>query len=191
MHRLTTATHQVVAGVVSPGCQIPRRSESTWRAASKADRPPASIGLRAARERVVQTAWFEIIGLAIVTPLSSRIAGTPMHECLGVLALLSLVIMIWSAAFNTLFDLLEFRVTGRQASDRPHRLRVVHAIAHEAAATVISCPVIYAMTELSWMQSLQADVALAITYAVYGYLFHWLFDRLRPLPAPGLCKKLL
>lgn len=191
MKRFTTAADQVSLGVVSPDSKSPRNSDPTWRDRPTNHRPRTSTGLRTARDRVFQTLWFESIGLAVVTPISSHIADTPLHDCLGVLALVSLIIMIWSAAFNTVFDLLEHRLTGRRASDRPHRLRVVHTLAHEATATVISCPVIYAMTELGWWEALQTDVALAMAYSIYGYLFYWCFDRLLPLPALGPQEKRL
>ena len=97
--------------------------------------------------------------------------------------------MGWSAAFNAVFDKIEYHGTRRTASDRPHALRVVHACMHEATAVVVSCPVLVAMTDLSWWQALLTDLALTLTYAAYGYLFHLAFDRLRPVAVYSLANQ--
>jgi len=138
-------------------------------------------GLRSARERVIQTLCFEGIGLLLVAPLYAAAAGAGMRESFAMVAVVSMVVMAWSAIFNTAFDMVEWRWTGRVASDRPHRLRSLHALLHELTATVVSCPVIYAMTPLGWGQALLADLGLTLAYAAYAYVFHLGYDRLRPV----------
>jgi uncharacterized membrane protein len=140
-----------------------------------------SAGLRSSRERLIQTLCFEGVGLVVVAPLYAWVAGAGLGESLAMIAAVSATVMAWAAAFNTVFDRIEHARTGRVASDRPHRWRTVHALALEASAALVSCPVIYAMTPLSWAQALLADLGLTLVYAVYGYLFHWVFDRLRPV----------
>jgi uncharacterized membrane protein len=144
-------------------------------------RPP----IRSARERLIQTLWFEGIGLAIVAPLYGWVAGMGLGDSFGLIASVSIVVMAWSALFNTLFDLVERRLAGRVASERPHRWRTVHATLHELTALVVSCPVIYAMTDLGWWGALLADLGLTVAYAAYAYVFHLAFDRLRPVGQAG------
>lgn len=138
-------------------------------------------GLRSARERVIQTLWFEGIGLLLVAPLYAAAAGAGLRESFAMVAVVSIVVMAWSAVYNTVFDRLEWRWTGRVASDRPHRLRSLHALLHELTAMVVSCPVIFAMTTLSWGEALLADLGLTAAYAAYAYVFHLGYDRLRPV----------
>jgi uncharacterized membrane protein len=57
----------------------------------------------------------------------------------------------------------------------------VHAVAHEATAVIVTCPLIVALTGLGWWQALWLDVALTAVYAAYAYVFHLAFDRLRPV----------
>ena len=133
------------------------------------------------RERVIQTLYFEGIGLLLVAPLYAAAAGAGMRESFAMVAVVSLVVMTWSAFFNAAFDTIEWRWTGRIASDRPHRLRSLHALLHELTAMVVSCPVIFAMTPLSWGQALLADLGLTLAYAAYAYVFHLGYDRLRPV----------
>ena len=138
-------------------------------------------GLRSRRERIVQTLWFEGIGLLLVAPIYGWATGTGLTDSLALVAAVSVAVMVWAALFNTAFDRAEMRLTGRVASDRPHRLRLAHALLFEASAAVVSCPVIVLMTGLGWLDALLTDIALTLAYSAYGYLFHWAFDRLRPV----------
>jgi uncharacterized membrane protein len=141
-----------------------------------------ATGLRSARERMIQTLWFEGLGLFMVAPLYAAVTGSRNGESFAVVAAVSVAVMLWAAAYNTAFDVLERRATGRVASDRPHRLRTLHAIGLETTSVVVTTPVIWAMTDLGWWGALVADLGLATAYAGYGYVFHWAYDRLRPVP---------
>lgn len=140
--------------------------------------PPA---VRSPRERLIQTLWFEALGLALISPLFAQFAGGSAGESLVVLAVLSAAVMGWSALYNTVFDGVEHRRTGGVASDRPHGLRLAHTISHEATAVVVTWPLIFALTPLGWLDALTADIGLTLAYAAYGYLFHLGFDQLRPV----------
>jgi uncharacterized membrane protein len=140
-----------------------------------------AVPVRGARERAIQTLWFEAIGIAIVAPLYSFAAGSSLQSSAALLLALSLAVMAWSACFNTAFDRLEVRCAGRRASARPQRWRIVHALLHEASAVLVTWPLIVALTDLGWSEALVADLALTLTYAAYAYLFHLGFDRLRPV----------
>jgi uncharacterized membrane protein len=143
--------------------------------------PAVPTGLRSARVRVIQTLWFEGIGLLLVAPLYAWAIGSQASESFVVVAAVSVAVMIWAALYNTAFDRLERRATGRVASDRPHGLRTLHAVGLETSSVVVTTPVIWAMTELGWWGALVADLALGAVYTLYGYVFHWGFDRLRPV----------
>ena len=150
-------------------------------------RPPVAVplqaraALRSRRERAIQTLWFEALGLALVSPLFAQFVGGTGAESLLVLAALSVTVTGWSALYNTVVDWAELRCTGRVASDRPHRWRLAHAIGLEFTAVLLTWPLIVALTPLGWLDALVADLGLTVAYAVYGYLFHLGFDRLRPV----------
>jgi uncharacterized membrane protein len=137
--------------------------------------------IRSRRERLIQVLWFEALGLVIVGPLYAYVAGTSMGESLVLLIVLSIAMMCWSALYNTAFDMIEVRRTGRVASDRRHALRVMHTIGFEATAALVTLPLIVALTNLGWIEALVADIGLTLAYALYGYLYHLSFDRLRPV----------
>lgn len=140
-----------------------------------------AIALRSARERAIQTLWFEAIGIAVVAPLYALAAGETMQSSVVLLVALSLAVMAWSAFFNTACDRLERHWAGRCASDRPQRWRISHALLHEASAVLVTWPLIVALTDLGWRAALVADLGLTLAYAAYAYVFHLGFDRLRPV----------
>lgn len=142
-------------------------------------------GLRTPRERLIQTLWFEGVGLLLVAPAYAWASGAGMGDSFVLVVALSIAVMLWAALYNTLFDRVERRRTGRVASDRPHGLRSLHAIGLEVSSVLVTWPLIWALTSLGWWGALAADLGLSAVYAVYGYLFFWVFDRLRPVPAAG------
>lgn len=139
------------------------------------------MAVRSTRERVVQTLWFEGIGLGVVAPLYGWTAGARVGESFQLVAALSLVVTAWAALFNSVFDAIEWRLTARIASARPARLRMMHAVSFELSAVLVTVPVIYALGDMTWLQALQTDVALTLAYMAYGYAFHCLYDRWRPV----------
>jgi uncharacterized membrane protein len=147
--------------------------------------PPAAVRpprlLRSGRERLIQTLWFEALGLAIVSPLFAFFADTSAGQSLIVLVALSIAVMGWAALYNTAFDRIEQRRTGRIASDRSRPWRVVHAVMLETSAVVVTWPLIVALTPLGWREALVAEIGLTLAYTLYGYVFHLGFDQLRPM----------
>lgn len=133
------------------------------------------------RERIQQTLWFEIVGIAIFTPALALLAERSGETSLGIMIALSATAVGIMALYNHVFDLIEFRLTNRAASDRPQKLRLIHAALMEAIIALATVPIIKYGLQVDWFQALTADLALLAAYAVYGYLFHMAYDRLRPV----------
>jgi uncharacterized membrane protein len=55
------------------------------------------------------------------------------------------------------------------------------AISCEFSDTIVTFPLILILTGLPWQQALLADVTLTLLGVVYSYVFHWGYDRLRPV----------
>jgi uncharacterized membrane protein len=138
--------------------------------------------LRSFRDRLRQIALFELGGLLLVTPPFAWASGVPLLESAGLLAFLALVAAIWNGSFNTCFDWVEGRLTGRTADRRPFRLRCLHATLFEAGLLLITLPIIVLWTGMGWVEALVADIGLAITYTIYALLFNMAYDRLFPIP---------
>ncbi len=137
--------------------------------------------IRSLRERVTQTITFELIGLLLVVPVFSAYTKSSQLTSVIILCLISVLVMSWSALHNTLFDWLEWRYLRRVASDRTGRLRIVHAISLELTAMIVTLPVFVWLLNMSWADALLLDISLTLIYIVYSYLFHRVFDLLRPV----------
>ncbi|MEM9633287.1 MAG: PACE efflux transporter [Pseudomonadota bacterium] len=137
--------------------------------------------LRSTRERVIQTVTFEVIGIALISPLYATFTGKTAAASVALIALLSVVIVIWSPIFNTVFDFAERHFTGRLACQRPHGLRMFHACMHEVSAILLTCPLLIWIGGHSLGAALSVNVGLTLTYTIYTYFFHVAYDRCRPV----------
>jgi uncharacterized membrane protein len=140
------------------------------------------MSLRTVRERIVQTLCYEAGGLALAAPAYSLVFGGAVTESALFIMMLSVVCMAWAAIHNTLFDLTEFRVFHRLASDRPQAWRVVHAISNDVSSTIVTLPIVMWMGGYGFWAALAVDIGFTVFYAAYTYVFHIAFDWLRPMP---------
>ena len=101
-----------------------------------------NVSLRTPLDRLRQVALFEIGGLLLITPPFVWLSGVPLNTSLGLLALIALIAALWNAAYNTSFDWIEGRLTGRTADRRPYPLRVLHAAGFEGGLLLMSLPLI-------------------------------------------------
>jgi len=139
--------------------------------------------LRTFPDRLRQIAMFEIGGLVLITPPFAWASGVPITESLGLLALLALIAAIWNGCYNTCFDCVEGRLTGRTADLRPYLWRVVHACGFEGGLVLMSLPIVMWWTGMSWLEALLADIALALAYVAYAFVFNLAYDRVFPIKA--------
>lgn len=137
--------------------------------------------LRSLPDRIRQVALFEVGGLLLITPPFVWLSGVGMADALALLATIALIAALWNTGYNTAFDWVEARLTGRTADLRPMRWRVVHAVGFEAGLLLVSLPIIVAWTGMGWLDALIADLGLALTYTAYAFVFNLAYDRLFPI----------
>ena len=142
---------------------------------------PAAPALRSLPDRLRQIVLFEVGGLLLITPPFAWASGVPASESLGLLAVLAAIAALWNGAYNTCFDWIEGRRTGRTADRRPFAVRCLHACGFEGGLLLLTLPVIVWGTDLGWIEALIADIGLAITYTIYAFLFNLGYDRLFPI----------
>lgn len=141
--------------------------------------------LRPFADRVRQIALFEFGGLILITPAFVWASGVPVGESLGLLVVLALLAALWNGGYNSLCDWFESRVAGRSADHRPVWLRVAHALGFEGGFIVISLPVVAWWTGMDWLSALLADLALALAYVCYAFMFNLGYDRVFPIVGTG------
>lgn len=142
---------------------------------------PAAPALRSLPDRLRQIVLFEVGGLLLITPPFAWASGVPASESLGLLAVLAAIAALWNGAYNTAFDWIEGRRTGRTADRRPFAVRCLHACGFEGGLLLLTLPVIVWWTALAWVDALIADIGLALAYTAYALVFNLGYDRLFPI----------
>ncbi len=137
--------------------------------------------MRSAIDRARQVLLFEVGGLILITPPFVWLTGVSPLESLGLLAVIAAIAAVWNALYNTSFDWVEGRMTGRTSDQRPVPLRIVHAVGFEGGLLMASLPVVMAWTGMGWREALLADIGLAAAYVVYAYVFNLGYDRAFPV----------
>jgi uncharacterized membrane protein len=139
------------------------------------------MAIRCVRERVLQTLCFETGGLLLATPVYQAAFGASAVGSATLMTALALAVALWSPLHNAAFDMAELRLAGRVASDRPHGLRVIHALSQEVTGMVLTLPLVVTLGGHGILEALAVEAALTLFYAAYAYAFHLAYDRLRPV----------
>lgn len=140
--------------------------------------------LRSWTERVLQVVLFEVSALVIAVPLYGRFVGADTRESTRVLIVVSVAVLLWTGLHNSVFDRCESRLQLRSASDRPTKLRVLHAASHEVSAAFVRVPILVLLGDLPWLTALWADIGLSVVYAAFAFVFYAVYDRFRPVRQP-------
>lgn len=134
-------------------------------------------------ERALQALMFELLGLVMVVPLAAWLTGESGGHMTVVGALLCIFALLWNYVYNLWFD----SAVAVPRAKRGFWLRVGHVLGFELGLVLVSVPVIAWYLEVSLWQALLLDAGFLLFFFVYGGLFFWLYDKLRPLwhrPAP-------
>jgi uncharacterized membrane protein len=136
--------------------------------------------LRSRRDRIRHAISFELLGLALITPLGAFVFHMPASE-IGMLGLISAAIATaWNYLYNLMFDRVMQARTGTTL--KGPALRVFHAVLFEAGLLIVLLPFIAWKLGIGLMEALAMDVSFAVFYVVYAFVFNLGYDRLFPLP---------
>lgn len=136
--------------------------------------------MRSIGDRIRHTLAFEIIGLALVTPLGTLVIDKPVIDIGAVAFGSSIIATVWNYLFNLGFDTALLRLRGDPRKTIP--LRVVHAFLFEAGLLLILLPLIAWYLGITLWQALMMDIVFAAFYIVYAFIFNWLYDLVFPIP---------
>jgi uncharacterized membrane protein len=136
--------------------------------------------MRSVPDRIRHAISFEIIGLAIITPLGALAFGMPIAD-IGIVGIASATVATaWNYLYNLGFDHAMQRMTG--GTQKSLAMRVLHAVLFEGGLLVALLPLIAWYLGVSLMQAFLMDVSFAAFYLIYAFAFNWAYDRLFPLP---------
>lgn len=137
--------------------------------------------MRCLKERCLQTLAYEAGGLLLVTPLYALVFGQSAQDSFLLLAALSVIALLWTPLHNAVFDWVDGIWSGRTASARPHSLRAVHAASLEMSSVIVTSPAVMWIGGYGFWAALAVDIGLTVTYTLYAYVFHLVFDWARPV----------
>ncbi|KKB78306.1 membrane protein [Devosia soli] len=136
--------------------------------------------MRTTADRIRHAVSFELIGIIIATPLAALAFHLPGSDSAVVVVASATVAMLWNYIYNLGFDHAMQRFTGGTA--KTTGIRVAHAVLFELGLLAIMLPLVAWYLQISIWQALIMDIALAIFYMAYAFVFNWVYDRLFPLP---------
>ncbi|GLC91421.1 membrane protein [Cupriavidus sp. TA19] len=143
--------------------------------------------MRTTRDRICHAVGFEVVGLLIFAPLASWAFGYKLHEMGLIGAVASLIATGWNYLYNLLFDKAMLRITGQVR--KSVKVRVLHAILFELGLLVVFLPALAWYLNISLVDALIMDIAVAVFYMVYALVYNWLYDIIFPVPSLKLAAR--
>lgn len=137
--------------------------------------------MRSTRDRLRHTILYELVLLAICTPLLSHLLHEPASRVGGVGVMLSLLAMGWNYVYNLAFDKALVRL-GRPLYPRGLGLRTMHATLFEVGLTAVTVPLLMWWMDYSVWQALALDVGFLVTVPIYTLIYNWGYDLVFPVP---------
>lgn len=148
--------------------------------------------IRSFKDRAVQTLLFEFTAGLIFTPITISLLGLPATDSIKLVVILSVVAVAFTGFFNTCFDAIEFRWLGRVSSDRRLKGRLIHTTMLELSMAAITVPIIKASLSRedsalagSWLNAIIVDFGFVAVAMLYGYVFFYIYDKVRPVQRRG------
>ncbi len=135
--------------------------------------------MRTARDRIRHAISFEIIGLALITPLGAWAFHMPLHDISVVGIVGATIATLWNSIYNLGFDYIIQRMRG--STRKTTLIRVLHAVLFEAGLLFVLLPLFAWYLGISLWQAFLMDVSFALFYMGYAFVFNWGYDRLFPL----------
>ncbi|GJD63347.1 PACE efflux transporter [Methylobacterium frigidaeris] len=139
--------------------------------------------MRSTRDRIRHALLFEIVGLALIIPLGTVLFGLHASE-MGAIGIGSAVTATaWNYVYNLGFDRTMQRLTGTTRKSLP--LRLAHAVLFEAGLLVILLPPIAWYLGIGLVEAFVMDIAIALFYVTYAFVFNLAYDWAFPLKSWG------
>lgn len=136
--------------------------------------------MRTTSDRIRHAISFEAIGIVLATPLAAFAFHLPGSDSAVIVVASATVAMLWNYVYNLGFD--HVMNAWRGSTEKTTPIRVVHAIFFEMGLLALMLPAIAWYLDISLWQALVMDIALAVFYMVYAFVFNWAYDRVFPLP---------
>ncbi len=140
--------------------------------------------MRTVADRIRHAVSFEFIGFLIVVSTGIVLFDMPLQS-IGVVAIVgSVIATLWVYVFNYLFDLALLRRQGHARKSVSQR--IANSVLFEIGLLLVLLPFIAWYLQISVLNALILDAALAMFYLVYSFCFNWIYDVVFPMePQPA------
>ncbi|WP_324754324.1 PACE efflux transporter [Roseovarius sp. Pro17] len=136
--------------------------------------------MRSTADRIRHALIFEGLGLAIVVPVGGWAFGLPIQD-MGIVAVVSATLAtLWTYLYNLIFDRVMHARVGH--TQKGLGLRVIHSILFEFGLLLVLMPFIAWYLRISLIDAFWMDIAFALFYLVYAFIYNWLYDVIFPIP---------
>lgn len=129
--------------------------------------------------KIVQALLYELIAIACISPIISRLFDEGLAYTGTLAALMSFIALTWSMIYNALFEYWEARQAKRT---RTAWRRILHATGFEGGLIFILVPLVAYWLDISLLEALLVDIGLFIFFFFYAIAFQWAFDRIFDVP---------
>jgi len=130
--------------------------------------------MRSFGDRVQHAVLFELIGLAMFTPLAAIVFNQPIAH-MGVIGVVgATVATLWNFIYNLGFDQALMRLRGKV--QKTINIRIIHAVLFEAGLVLILIPFIAWYLQITLVAALLMDIAVVTFYLVYAFVFNIAYD---------------
>jgi len=137
--------------------------------------------MRSFGDRVQHAVLFELIGLAMFTPLAAIVFNQPIAH-MGVIGVVgATVATLWNFIYNLGFDQALMRLRGKV--QKTINIRIIHAVLFEAGLVLILIPFIAWYLQITLVAALLMDIAVVTFYLVYAFVFNIAYDWVFPIKA--------
>lgn len=130
---------------------------------------------RTLKERFFHAAGFEVLAIALVSPLAAWIMNKPLFQMGALAIMLSTLAMIWNMVYNAGFD----RLWPREKVTRGLGLRIMHALGFEGGFILIGLPPAAWMLGVGLWQALMIEIVFFLFFLPYTMAYNWVYDKVR------------
>ena len=130
--------------------------------------------MRSAWDRLRHAISFEIGGLALISPLGAWAFNMPVADITVVRAACAIIATLWTYLYNLAFDAILQRLSGGTGKSIP--MRVLQAVLFEAGLLAMLTPLMAWSLGISLLHAFLMDVAFALVYVLYAFVFNWAYD---------------
>lgn len=130
--------------------------------------------------KIIYAVSFETLGILVEGAGLLLLTDVSPFEGVALAAFGAGFAVVWSFAFNSVFEAWEAR---QSKKGRPLCIRVLHTIGFEGSLTVMMAPALAWWLDVPLLRAAGFEIALIALFIVYTYIFTWGFDRIFGLPA--------